>query len=253
MVTPSHIKDKRWLTMIYSQSTILVVDDDKEIVQLVRSYLEHDQFRVLTAHDGEQALHIIRRERPDLVVLDLMLPDRDGFDITRAVRADEHLKRTPIIMLTARVEDVDKLIGLEMGADDYITKPFNPREVVARVKTVLRRVSYANDDTVDVQQKLVCGGLSLDEATREVVRDDESISLTPTEFKILRVLMSNSNMVLPRADLMEKVFGYIYDGLDRTLDTHIRNIRKKIDPPNQESSYIVTVYGIGYRITEPDA
>jgi len=253
MVTPSHNRDKRWLTMAYSQSTILVVDDDKEIVQLVRSYLEHDQFRVLTAYDGEQALHIIRRERPDLIVLDLMLPDRDGFDITRTVRSDANLKRTPIIMLTARVEDVDKLIGLEMGADDYITKPFNPREVVARVKTVLRRVSYANDDTIDVQQKLVCGSLSLDETSREVVRDNESISLTPTEFKILKVLMSNSNMVLPRADLMEKVFGYIYDGFDRTLDTHIRNIRKKIDPPDQDASYIVTVYGVGYRITEPDA
>lgn len=242
--------DKRQLDMTYTQPTILVVDDDKEIVKLVQSYLENAQFNVLTAYDGEQALHIIRREKPDLVVLDLMLPDRDGREITQIVRVDSHLKQLPIIMLTARIDDVDKLIGLEIGADDYITKPFNPREVVARVKTVLRRVNYANGPTPN-NQVLKYGSLSMDVTTRDVKLNGKTIQLTPTEFKILKVLMNSPNIVLTRTDIMEKVFGHVYDGFDRTLDTHIRNLRKKLDDFSQDESYIKTVYGVGYRITEP--
>ena len=228
---------------------ILVVDDDKEIVRLVRAYLEQAGFQVLIAYDGETALHVLRRDRPDLVVLDLMLPDRDGWDITRLVRADGVLASTPIVMLTARVEDSDKIIGLERGADDDITKPFNPREVVARVRSVLRRSQ--SDATQSQPRALQLGGLLMDLDRHEVMLDGRPIELTPTEFELLRTLMENAGYAFTRMELIEQGLGYEYEGMERTLDSHIKNLRKKIEPDPKRPTYIQTVYGVGYRLVGP--
>ncbi len=227
---------------------ILVVDDDKEIVRLVQAYLEQAGYRVLTAYDGETALHILRRDRPNLVVLDLMLPDRHGWDITRLVRGDSVLASTPIIMLTARVEDTDKIVGLELGADDYITKPFNPREVVARVRTVLRRSQSGGESQRRVLQ---LAGLLMDLDRHEVMVDGQPVELTPTEFDLLRTLMENPGYAFTRMELIEQGLGYEYEGLERTLDSHVKNLRKKIESDPRQPIYIQTVYGVGYRLVGP--
>ncbi|MCB9455714.1 MAG: response regulator transcription factor [Anaerolineaceae bacterium] len=224
---------------------VLVVDDDRQIVRLIRSYLEESGYSVLTAYEGKTALHIIRRERPDLVILDLMLPEHDGWDITRRVRSDESLAATPIIMLTARVEDTDKIIGLELGADDYITKPFNPREVVARVRAVLRR---AGDTLGTGARVLAVGDLRLDTDAHQATQADTLLDLTVTEFNLLKVFMQNPGRAFTRMELIEQVFGYTYDNLDRTVDSHIKNLRKKIEPDSSSPTYILTVYGVGYRL-----
>lgn len=223
---------------------ILVVDDDKQIVRLVRSYLEQAAFQVLTAYDGESALHLIRRERPDLVVLDLMMPQRDGRELTRLLRADPALASIPIIMLTARVDDVDKIVGLELGADDYITKPFNPREVVARVRAILRRVGGAVQPSPVVE----VGPLRLDVERHEVRLDGNPLDLTPTEFNLLRVMMENAGRAFTRLELIEEALGYSYEGMERTLDSHIRNLRKKVERDSSNPQWIQTVYGVGYRL-----
>jgi two-component system alkaline phosphatase synthesis response regulator PhoP len=225
---------------------ILVVDDDRQIVRLVQSYLQQSGFTVLTAYDGEEALHVVRREKPDLVVLDLMLPGRDGLDVTRIVRSDEALAAIPILMLTARVEDVDKLIGLELGADDYLTKPFNPPEVVARVKAILRRSSGALKPPAIVQIR----GLRLDLERHAATIDDRPLELTPTEFDLLRVLMQNPERAFTRSELIEKTLGYGYEGLERTIDSHIKNLRKKIETDPARPEYLETVFGVGYRLKE---
>ena len=225
---------------------ILVVDDDRQIVRLVQSYLQQSGFTVLTAYDGEEALHALRREKPDLVVLDLMLPRRDGLEITRIVRNDEALAAIPILMLTARVEDVDKLIGLELGADDYLTKPFNPQEVVARVKAILRRSSGALKPSAIVQIR----GLRLDLERHVAAIDDRPLDLTPTEFDLLRVLMQNPERAFTRGELIEKTVGYGYEGLERTVDSHIKNLRKKIEADPAKPEYLETVFGVGYRLRE---
>jgi len=223
---------------------ILVVDDDRQIVRLVRSYLEQAGYHVFTAYNGETALHAIRRERPDLLVLDLMLPDRDGWDITRIVRGDENMAGLPIIMLTARVEDTDKIVGLELGADDYITKPFNPHEVVARVRAVLRRAGGGPPPS----QILQVGGLLMDLDRHEAMLDGKPVELTPTEFDLLKVLMENPGRAFTRLELIEKGLGYAYAGMDRTVDSHIKNLRKKIEPDPGNPTTIQTVYGVGYRL-----
>jgi two-component system alkaline phosphatase synthesis response regulator PhoP len=229
---------------------ILVVDDDRDIVRLVRSYLEKAGYQVLTAYDGESALEVIRREKPQLVILDLMLPDRDGWDVARLVRADSQLAATPIIMLTARVDDNDKIIGLEIGADDYITKPFNPREVVARVRALLRRSALQQE--VPIPVILEVGNLSLNYGKRELHRDDQIIELTPSEFELLGVLMRNPGFVITRSELAEKALGYNSESLGRTLDSHIKNLRRKIDLDPNKASWIQTVHGIGYRLRDQD-
>lgn len=229
---------------------ILVVDDDKEIVRLVRAYLEQSGYNVLMAHDGDTALHTIRREKPDLVVLDLMLPDHDGWEITRIVRSDTGLSQTPIIMLTARVEDTDKIVGLELGADDYITKPFNPREVVARVKSVLRRTQAA--DTVNARPILQVAEVLMDLNRHEVMLRGTPIELTSTEFNLLKLMLQNPGYAFTRLELIEQALGYEYDGLERTLDSHIKNLRRKIEPDFKKPIYIQTVYGVGYRLIGPD-
>ncbi len=228
---------------------VLVVDDDKEIVRIIRAYLEKAGYTVLTAYDGETALHVIRSDRPDLVVLDLMLPDRDGWDITRLVRADEALAATPIVMLTARVESDDKIRGLDLGADDYVPKPFNPHEVVARVRAVLRRASENPIQPHVIQ----IGGLLLDVDRHEVQVDGRSIELTPTEFDLLKTLMENPGHAFTRLALIEQGLGYAYEGMERTLDSHIRNLRRKIEADPAEPTYIKTVFGVGYRMLGPES
>ena len=227
---------------------VLVVDDDKEIVRILRAYLEKAGYTVLTAYDGETALHVIRSDRPDLVVLDLMLPDRDGWDITRLMRADEALAATPIIMLTARVESDDKILGLDIGADDYIPKPFNPHEVVARVRAVLRRSS----DNPIQPHVIQIGSLLLDVDRHEVQVDGRSVELTPTEFDLLKTLMENPGHAFTRLSLIEQGLGYAYEGMERTLDSHIRNLRRKIEPDPSDPTYIRTVFGVGYRMLGPE-
>ena len=224
---------------------ILVVDDDREIVRLVRAYLEQAGYHTLTAYNGETALHIIRHDRPDLIVLDLMLPDRDGWSITRIVRGDESLARTPIIMLTARVEDGDKIAGLESGADDYIPKPFNPNELVARVRAVLRRAGNNFGQPHVIQ----FGSILLDVDRHEVQIGGRPVELTVTEFNILRALMENPGHAFTRLELIEKGLGYTYEGMERTLDSHIKNLRKKIEPDPSRPTYIHTVFGVGYRMS----
>ena len=223
---------------------ILVVDDDKDVVRLMRAYLERAGYDVLVAYDGETAVHNLRREKPDLMLLDLMLPDRDGYDITRLVRNDKALAHTPIIMLTARVDDTDKIIGLELGADDYVTKPYNPREVVARVRARLRNQHALIPNILRV------GGLEMDIDRHKVEVDGRSIALTPTEFNLLQVLMQQEGIVFTRAELIRRGMGLDYEGLERTLDSHLRNLRQKIEPNHHEPTYIHTVYGVGYRLAE---
>jgi DNA-binding response OmpR family regulator len=223
---------------------ILVVDDDREIVRLLRAYLEQVGYQVLVAGDGETALHILRREHPDLVVLDLMLPDCDGWDVTRIVRRDPDLAATPIIMLTARVEDQDKIVGLELGADDYVTKPFNPREVVARVRAVLRR---ARGEPAPPRMIQTCG-LTIDLDAHQVQVEGQQVHLTPTEFSLLQALAEHPGHALTRLELIEKSLGYSYEGLERTVDSHIKNLRRKLDEVGATVDLIETVFGIGYRL-----
>lgn len=225
---------------------ILVVDDDPQIVRLVRSYLEQAGYGVLTANDGETAIHMLKRERPDLVVLDLMLPKRDGWAVTRWLRAQETLAATPLLMLTARIADEDKLQGLELGADDYLTKPFNPREVVARVRAILRRAA----GTPTAPHLLQAGGLRLDVDAHTLYVDNQPVDLTPTEFALLRALLEAPNHAFTRAELIEKALGYAYEGFDRTLDSHIKNLRRKIEADPAKPRYIETVFGVGYRLRE---
>jgi len=223
---------------------ILVVDDDREIVRLLRAYLEQGSYQVLVAYDGETALHVLRRERPDLVILDLMLPDRDGWDMTRIVRGDPVLAATPIIMLTARVEDHDKIVGLELGADDYVTKPFNPREVMARVRAVLRR---AQGEPVPARV-IQAGELTIDLDAHQIQVKGQPLYLTPTEFGLLWALAEHHSHTLTRLELIEQGLGYSYEGLERTVDSHIKNLRRKLEEAGAVADLIETVFGVGYRL-----
>jgi len=224
---------------------ILVVDDEVQIVRVLRGYLEKAGFAVLTANDGREGLRLARQERPDLVILDLMLPGMDGLDVCRALRKDSEL---PIIMLTARVEETDRLIGLELGADDYVTKPFSPREVVARVRAVLRRT---RPDAPRAQDEVLhLGELHLDTARRMLAAGQRQVELTPSEFEILRVMLSSPGRVFSRAQLLEAAQGVTYEGYERTIDTHIKNLRHKIEEHPRRPRYLLTVHGVGYKIRE---
>jgi two-component system alkaline phosphatase synthesis response regulator PhoP len=224
---------------------ILVVDDDREIARIVAAYLEQAGMRVLQAHDGETALHNLRREPIDLVVLDLMLPDRDGWEITRILRADPMLAAIPIIMLTARVEEVDKVQGLELGADDYVSKPFSPRLLLARVRALLRR---AGGELAPESELLRWGDLSLDLGAHELQLAGRPVELTPTELRILAVFLGQPGQVFEREDLVARALGHDYEGMGRSLDSHIKNLRRKIEADPARPSRIVTVYGIGYKL-----
>ncbi len=226
-------------------NTILVVDDEPKIVKLARDYLEKSGFRVISAGDGDTALAMTRREKPDLVVLDLMLQGMDGLDVCRAIRRDLDV---PIIMLTARAEEADQLVGLELGADDYITKPFSPRALVARVRAVLRRTQGG----IRRPSVLHADDLQIDIDGHRAFLADEPIDLTRNEFKLLSVLAQHPGQTFSRAQLLENLHGVAYDGYDRSIDSHIKNIRRKIEPDLAEPKYILTVYGIGYRFTDED-
>ncbi len=227
------------------KGTILVVDDEARIVDLVKAYLERDGYKVVSAADGRKALELFPRERPDLIVLDIMLPGMDGLEVCRAIRAQSNV---PIIMLTARSEDVDKLIGLELGADDYVTKPFSPREVVARVRAVLRRSGEAPLPREQVQ----VGELMIDQVRHEVRCHGELVELTPTEFKLLLVLAQNSGRVYTRLQLLDLVQGEAFEGYERTIDAHIKNLRQKLGlRAGEQDCRITTVHGVGYKFEEP--
>jgi DNA-binding response OmpR family regulator len=226
--------------------TILVVDDEPQIVRLLRAYLEEASFRVVIASDGEQALYVARHEKPDLVVLDLLMPRMDGLEFTRRIRRERDV---PIIMLTARAEETDRIVGLELGADDYVTKPFSPREVIARVRAVLRR-AQAPPEPPSV---LRTGPLIMDRATHTVTVSGQPVNLTPTEFGILESLMTTPGRVFRRDELLETVQGVAFEAYERTVDAHIKNMRRKIEPDPAHPRYVLTVRGIGYRINpEPE-
>lgn len=223
---------------------ILVIDDEARLVNLVRGYLEQEGYEVGVASNGRQALFVTRENPPDLIVLDLMMPEMDGWEFMGLYRQQHN---TPIIMLTARVEDVDKIAGLEMGADDYITKPFSPRELVARVRAVLRRTE-APAEKADV---LTQGGLELNRTARSVSVDGRYVELTRMEFDLLDALMSSPGRAFNRLELLERTQDFAYDGYERTIDVHVKNLRKKIEPDPSKPLYILTSFGVGYRFN-PD-
>jgi len=223
---------------------ILVVDDDRKTAELIRLYLERDGYQALLAHDGRQALELARQKRPDLIVLDLMLPTVDGLDICRILRAES---RTPIIMLTARTTEDDKLLGLDLGADDYVTKPFSPRELLARVRAVLRRAGEAHDAG---PQAVHVGELAIDFAGHTARLNEGALRLTPKEFKLLETLVREPGRAFSRLELLERVFGYDYEGLERTVDVHIMNLRRKIERDPAQPVYLLTVYGVGYKFAD---
>lgn len=221
--------------------TILIVDDEKRLVSLVQSYLAQEGYRVVTAFNGREALSVAEKESPDLIILDIMMPEMNGYDFMREHRAK---RDTPIIMLTARVEDDDKVIGLELGADDYVTKPFKPRELMARVRNVLRRAGK----TEPTGKTLKASGILLDRDSREVLVGERSVDLTPSEFDLLAALMASPGRVFSRLDLLDVIQGVRYEGYERTIDTHVKNLRAKVEEDPRKPRYIETVYGVGYRL-----
>jgi len=221
---------------------VLVVDDDVKTVELVKLYLNRDGYRVLTAYDGVEALHLAREGHPDLIVLDLMLPGIDGLEVCRTLRDESDV---PIIMLTAKTTDQDKLTGLDLGADDYVTKPFSPRELAARVRTVLRRLPGERGPT-----EIKHGELTVNFRKHEASLVGRPLNLTEIEFKLLGVFAKEPGRVFTRAQLIEKALGYDFEGFDRTIDVHILNLRRKLEPDPNHPRYIKTVYGAGYKFIE---
>ncbi len=221
--------------------TVLVVDDDKKIVDLVSLYLHKEGYSVLSANNGLDALELALAEQPDLVVLDLLLPEMDGMQVCHALRAES---RVPIIMLTARSTDEDKLLGLDLGADDYVTKPFNPRELVARVRAVLRRAVGGEGE---LPPDVCYGQLTVSFIRHEVLLGSRPVSLTPTEFRVLEALAREPGRAFSRAELLDRAFGHDYEGIERTVDVHVMNLRRKIEPEPGNPRYIGTVPGVGYR------
>ena len=227
---------------------VLVVDDDKEIVRVLRAYLEKEGYTVFAAYDGDSAMHVLMRERPQLALLDIMMPGKDGIEVTRLIRANPKLMQTYVLMLTAKVDDIDKVLGLELGADDYVTKPFNPREIVARVHSAFRRLEMREvvDEKVYFYRDLI-----VDMARRKVTVSGRVIDLTPTEFNLLALLIQRPSYTCTRNELLQSGLGYDNESMERTLDSHIYHLRKKIEPDPNKPIYIETVYGVGYRLGEP--
>ena len=223
--------------------TILVVDDEPEIVRLVRAYLEEAGYRVVTGADGQEALYVARREKPDLVVLDVLMPQMDGLEFTRRIRRERDV---PIIMLTARAEETDRIVGLELGADDYITKPFSPRELVARVRAVLRRAQSQPQPSLVLRT----GPITLDRDTHAVTVSGRLVHLTPSEFAILERLMTTPGRAYPRSELLEAAQGIAFEAYERTVDAHVKNLRRKLEVNPTEPCFVLTVYGIGYKFTD---
>jgi two-component system alkaline phosphatase synthesis response regulator PhoP len=223
--------------------TILVVDDEPQIARIARDYLERAGFAVVSAGDGAGALALAASHRPDLVILDLGLPDRDGLDVARSLHRTSEV---PIIMLTARAEEADKLIGLELGADDYVTKPFSPRELVSRVRAVLRRSEGASA----VTNVLRVGDMELDAARMRVIVAGRRIELTPTEFRLVAALAAQPGRIFTRSQLLDAVHGVAFDSYERAIDAHVKNIRRKLEPDPHAPRYLLTVFGVGYRFAE---
>jgi two-component system alkaline phosphatase synthesis response regulator PhoP len=221
---------------------VLVVDDDLKTVELVKLYLKRDGYRVLTAYDGVEALHLAREGHPDLIVLDLMLPGIDGLEICRTLRTESDV---PVIMLTAKTTDQDKLTGLDLGADDYVTKPFSPRELAARVRAVLRRFP-GERGPVEIKH----GELTVNFLKHEAFLAGKSLNLTTVEFKLLAALIKEPGRVFSRAQLIENALGHDFEGFDRTIDVHVLNLRRKLEPDPSHPRYIKTVYGAGYKLSE---
>jgi DNA-binding response OmpR family regulator len=222
---------------------ILLVEDDPDTIEIVQLYLEHEGYQIHVATDGLEALRRSKELKPDLVILDLLLPKVDGMDVCRMIRSESW---TPIIMLTARVEESSRLSGLDLGADDYISKPFSPKEVVARVKAVLRRTNpQLLNGSAD---QLLCGGIYLDLKEYEVKVNGEPVWLTPTEVKLLAMFLREPGRVFTREQMIEQVFGREFDSYDRSVDTHISNLRRKLNSNSEESRYIQTIYGVGYKL-----
>jgi DNA-binding response OmpR family regulator len=224
--------------------SILIVEDEMKIARLVRDYLEHAGFEVLVAGNGESALASARGSKPDLVVLDLGLPGRDGLDVARELRRSSNV---PIVMLTARGDEADRIVGLELGADDYIVKPFSPKELVARVRAVLRRTSSADVGGAEV---LRAADVEVDLRRMRVSVGDRSVELTPTEFDLLATLVREPGRVFTRGQLLDAVRGVAFESYERAIDAHVKNIRKKIEPPAGRPRYILTVHGVGYRFAD---
>jgi len=223
-----------------AQFSVLIVDDDVKLAALVDTYFKKEGFITHIAYDGNNALKLVQEIKPDIIVLDLMLPGLDGWEVCKKIRKTSDV---PIIMLTARDEETDRLIGLEIGADDYVTKPFSPREVVARAKVILRR-TQRTEPKPDV---IKIGNLAINTASHEVKKREDPVELTPTEFKILELLAANIGRVLSRLQIVEKIQDYAFEGYDRTIDAHIKNLRRKIEDNPKEPRFIQTVYGVGYK------
>ncbi|MCE1253233.1 MAG: response regulator transcription factor [Anaerolineae bacterium] len=228
---------------------VLIVDDEIRLVDGVRKYFEQAGFQVSAAYDGPSGLQKALNEKPDIVVLDLMLPGMDGLDVCREIRRRSDM---PIIMLTARVEEADKLVGLELGADDYMTKPFSPRELVARARTVLRRTAPQKSagGVPDKPQIMIFGDFSFDIGAHQIVRGERVESLTPTEFDLLYVLVSHKHQVLSRSQLLEAAGLGAFEGVEKTIDVHMHNLRRKLEPDPTHPKYVLTVFGVGYRFTD---
>ncbi len=220
--------------------TILIVDDKISAQRLVADYLSENGFRTVTANNGREALFVARHEKPDLVLLDIMMPEMDGYEFMRHFRKE---RNTPVIMLTARMEETDKVVGLELGADDYVTKPFGMAELVARIRAVLRR-AY---DEAQSPEVLRVGAVVLDKKTHRVTAEERDIELTPSEFDMLAILMAAPGQVFSRSDLLERLKGNAFENVERTVDVHIRNLRAKLEPDPANPQYILTVFGVGYR------
>ncbi len=221
--------------------TILIVDDKREIRTLLNDYLSQEGFRVVEAADGQEALFVARNEHPALIILDLMMPEMGGYEFMRVYSREAD---TPIIILTARLEEGDKVLGLELGADDYVTKPFSMRELTARVRAVLRRLEKGGNGGADLLQ---AGGVTLDRQTRQVTVGGDAVDLTPSEFELLAIFLAAPGRVFSRLELLDRLQGEAYEGYERTIDVHIRNLRTKIEPDARKPRYIETVYGVGYR------
>lgn len=226
---------------------ILVVDDEDNILELLRFNLENSGYKVLTAQNGIDALKIAKAETPDLILLDLMLPGMDGYDVCKEIRRDNNISNTPIIMITAKGEELDKILGLELGADDYITKPFSVRELKARLKAVLRRTTIQQID-----KAYRFGNVAVDFEKHEIMKNDEKVELTLKEFELLEILIKNKGRVMTRDFLLDKIWGYEYIGESRTVDVHIRHLRQKVEEDDKNPQYIETIRGIGYRFNFGD-
>ena len=228
--------------MATATQTVLVVDDERKLRDMIRVYLEQEGYRIVEASNGRDALFVARQEKPDVIILDLMMPELDGYDFMRLF---QRAAQTPVIMLTARVEDTDKILGLELGADDYIAKPFNVRELLARLRAVLRRAGKGPVES----EVLRAADVTLDRTTATVTVGGRDVDLTRSEFELLATLMASPKQVFSRLDLLDRVSGKAYEGYERTIDVHIRNLRAKIEPDSKNPIYVETVYGMGYRFS----